>query len=98
MLAKGTTDVLWWLMGTRATVWEETKTSSRNLTAGKLWRRKGGAVPMTKNADVFSSDLMTIRYLVKSMNDERGEGEGRGDATKGRSVEFDEWQDKMRWI
>lgn len=33
---------------------------------------------MTKNADVFSSDLMTIRYLAKSMNDngetERNEG------------------------
>lgn len=24
---------------------------------------------MTKNADVFSSDLMTIRYLAKSMGD-----------------------------
>lgn len=50
---------------------------------------------MTKNADVFSSDLMTIRYLAKSMGDS---GENERDATKGRSVEFDEWQDETRRI
>ena len=51
---------------------------------------------MTKNGNVLSLDLMTIRYLAESMNGSgRNEKDVKGmQRMKGRSVEFDEWQDE----
>lgn len=49
---------------------------------------------MTKNVDVFSSDLMTIRYLTKSMNDS-GEN-GRDEELQRRDAPWNLTNGEMR--
>lgn len=77
-LAKGTTDGFMVVDGyARATVWGRTKTSSRNLTAGELWRRKEGAASIDEErgrAFIGFDDCTVSRGIDERKREERKRG------------------------